>query len=336
MITNVAPVYDYEKYSAMKNISFEPSDDRFFHYTSSGTCFKMLENKTIDKDDGKIILELWATHTRFMNDSKEMTGGCEDIEKFLVNEKKSNILEEFKKIIPKTDSNFNAFALQDPNHYSISFCGKNNLLSQWTYYGAKTGVAIEYDLNNCFLKGDSSNIDEWSDATRPYKILYKNNDKEIKIRAVLKAFSDGRDDNYNTEITALQLLYLSSFMKDEAYCEESESRLLFTPYYTIGKNQNEKMNKVLSLIKFRESNGIILPYLPIQIKHKESNKFPIKSITVGPGRNQEFVFNSLILFIQSNFQTTDSRCKDIEEEGQFKSYMIGDIILRRSLIPFRG
>lgn len=80
---------------------------------------------------------------------------------------------------------------------------------------------------------------------------------------------------------------LSAFIpicKNHYFSHEHESRLLFFPISDMK-------------IKYREKNNRILPYLKCTIINKNPNKFPIKSITVGPGQNQNLIMNSVINII---------------------------------------
>jgi hypothetical protein len=69
--------------------------------------------------------------------------------------------------------------------------------------------------------------------------------------------------------------------KNYYFKHEKESRLLFFP------SENTE-------IKYREKNGRILPYLKCVVVNKDSEKYPVLSVMVGPGNNQNLVFNAVI------------------------------------------
>ena len=136
-----------------------------YYYTTTDTLRYILENG-----------DIFATNIRYMNDSEEYFNGLKElhrlineedlVKKWLTERKPDNLTYEALR------SAFTKEALQknmdDADFYSISFCQKNDLLSQWAIYSRESGVSIKmnYDRNNYSFvtesieKQSSGNIQE--------------------------------------------------------------------------------------------------------------------------------------------------------------------------------
>lgn len=70
-------------------------------------------------------------------------------------------------------------------------------------------------------------------------------------------------------------------------------------------------------IKYRKKNSRILPYLKCVVVNKDESKYPILSVTVGPGNNQNIIFNAVINILEGNdninFFSEDEEQKIINE-----------------------
>ena len=230
-----------------------------------------------------------------------------------------------------------------PPHYIISFNTECNNLAQWKYYGKNCGVAIEYDLVNCEFSNYRINneyINHYS-----YHVNYNKEEQQEEIRKILQELVelDNSDTEKNKKIHCKDILLkacaASSFMKDENYRDEKEIRLLFAPYYQddSAKTSNESRNELMKKVEYRpRGNEYIIPYLKIKLKSEKIDCYPIKSLTVGPGQNQDLIFKSLIMFVQSNFSKTQSDIKEIGIEHGCLCIEVNGIKIRKSLIPFRG
>lgn len=86
-----------------------------------------------------------------------------------------------------------------------------------------------------------------------------------------------------------QLLSYSLFFKNNALREENEYRFVIIIYNTNG----ESKDYLLKSLKFKDSNGIKIPYLDILENFSDC----YKSITIGPLSN-EFTPSSLDLYLK--------------------------------------
>lgn len=312
-----------------------------FHYTSFENCIKML--KPQDDGNDETYLELFASHFNFMNDTKEFLEGLEHIVLTLkgidvTDQQIKNTIEDFRKQFEEIHTlPYNSL----PPHYIISFNTECNSLAQWKYYGKNCGVAIEYDLNNCKYSNFSL-FDEYV-SHDSYYVNYNKEEQKMEIEKILNNIikldsNSEKNKGIHCKNILLQACAAASFMKDKNYIDENEVRLLFAPYYMDNspETSTECLHKLMKKVEYRpRGTEYIIPYLRIRLKSKIENKYPIKSLTVGPGQNQELIYNSLIMFVQSNFQKSTSFNRLPDEEG-CSCVEVNGIKIRKSLIPFRG
>lgn len=173
-----------------------------------------------------------------------------------------------------------------PEVYSISFSTQGDLLSQWKMYAKESGVAIELDFVDLEYKlslfqklSDGSKGFE-QDGIKPRAVDYKIKEDDIKIK----------DDEWNYR----DLFRDVPFYKDKGFVQENEYRLVFYPWV------DEKSQKC-SALEYRISNHRLIPYLTIYCgKQGEPDElgWPIVTITVGPGGNQEVVYRGVVHYIE--------------------------------------
>lgn len=334
------------------NFPLKRAKANFYHYTSGAYAMDLLNFHCSPGDDGDSkYLTLWASHFLFLNDKQELKDGLDKLR---------NVLEQIPEDIdPHIKSKIDAyrdnlfppddalFEYNAPNHFILCFCENGNLLSQWKYYGKESGVSIEFDLTNCVFKGFFSDANPDYTKREAYSIDYDDNQsKPQKFRNILYGPNDtnlpkGDHDVYGRIIHAVAL---ASFMKDKSFSEERESRLLFAPvYYPLAKPQ-ENPNVLLKKINYRFIAGRIKPYIEIRIKHKDyksnPDALPIKSITIGPGNNQNLLFNALLKYFHTKYPQTGYNNMKLQDDSEIgyqrcKCVTINGIKVRLSDIPFR-
>lgn len=312
-----------------------------FHYTSFENCIKMLKSP----NEKEFFLELFASHFNYMNDTKEFFEGLTSIISLLENDSFSNI--EIQNTVSEFINIFNDYDKirhsSIPPHYIISFNTSCNNLAQWKYYGKNCGISIEYDLNNCVYS--NFNLENMYSEHESFFVIYKQIDQIAELKRILNELHslDHSQDETNKDIHAQDILLracaAASFMKNKHYQEEQEIRLLFAPYYSdSSENSSEyNLNKLMEKIEYRpRGNEYIIPYMKIRLRHRNKSEYPIKSLTVGPGQNQNLIYNSLIMFVQSNYSNGNSLIKNLPDEFDCSCIEVNGIKVRKSLIPFRG
>ena len=234
--------------------------------------------------------------------------------------------------------------------YIISFCENGDLLSQWQYYAKDSGIAVGFKLSNAqyvYYNCSSGDMKEQDDKTRPLQCYYNKYDE---------LYQD-LQENLGQNEQLLPPLFIP-LCKNNAFQHEKESRLVF---YTIADSD------IRFDFDYNTNNPIkIKPALRVQFLAKDSKKRLIDKIIVGPGENQNTVFNTLIhIFDRDNYKFYDdekfkadtsaineSQYKDDKnyysdiqlvewEEGgktikRWSYKCANGIIIMKSSIPFRG
>lgn len=177
-----------------------------------------------------------------------------------------------------------------PELYSISFTSQKDLLSQWRIYARESGVAIEFDFSGrgkrlTFLQGTLKNGKDSKDfpspCTFPQPVSYQIKSDPLQL---------------NDALDVKKLFSGVPYYKDTGFHQESESRLIFRPYK---KMENDKI--ICSKLSYRTANHLLVPYLVIYCAQTGDWKklgWPIVSLTVGPGHNQDAVFEGLVHFVE--------------------------------------
>lgn len=305
----------------------------YFHYTSLDVCLEIIKKK----DNAH---EMWASHLAFLNDKMEFNDGYQLIKETLKNrEKDLERANELKSYIDRflSDDSFNPGI--NANYYILCFCRNGDLLSQWKYYGRDSGIAIEFDLNNCIFSGfttykegeknffQKKPVDVFYDKTEKLNIINENIDKII---TTYNEQEDHKCDMRNLYFT--RLMSIAAFFKDDSFKEEQEARLVFRPLW----RKRDEIDSVKNLIHYRSNNGKIIPYMKIKMKPKDEKENIIKSLTVGPGRNQELIFQALIHYASKNGEYDHKPRRKEMEGGKACEYLeVNGIEIRKSLTPFR-
>ena len=334
-------------------------ETQYFHYTDLNGLLGIFKEYIEEKDPPATVrgCTMRASHIRFLNDSQEYKEGKTRYGLYLKNEGVKTAIDEYRKnnfyfsnallgntrdILPK--SRIPNQEISEKNIFSISFCGDGDLLSQWKYYGRNSGIAIEFDFDSAECKISGDDEEKWRKIC-PLKTAYTDSEK-----LTLLAMSCLTPDSTGKLLTQYpQAEIFIPFCKNESFREEKESRLVFSP-------DKAKYAYVVS-------EGRIKPYIPVKFKAEEGHNI-IKSITVGPGENQNLVYNALIHIFDSKrfcFQEDDGRrgtatkkieskqekiyCADCEKNTVLKEtsknqeypyHCDNGIVIFKSAIPFRG
>lgn len=288
-----------------------------WHYTTLNTV-GLIFKKTLEKIDHFDInritqAEMLASNIRYLNDTQEFNDG----------------VEELRNISPKGKSINDQYM---DNVYLISFCGDGDLLSQWKYYGKESGVAIKFNFNNIKYKywaniwkdgskkvGDDDLFKIIADAiddtfidenTRPLRVRYEHGEK----RRLYEILSQNLD-----RVRMYDSLMCNLFVplcKHECFSEEAESRLLFYAH-KFDKNKYGDKNFVPD-ITYNYGKSHVKPALKVHMEAVDKDANIIEQIIVGPGYNQNLVFNALIhMFDRNRYHFHDSATGDTIQWEQF-------------------
>lgn len=250
------------------------------HYTTSSGLLGILESN-----------ELWLTDVRFMNDASELLYPSQII------------MEAVRRIaapsVRATRDVLNGLrergtaVVEIFNVYSMSFCAKADLLSQWRGYGGDQGFAIEFNR-------DAFGADCW-----PMEYDRASSEKLVQER-VMRFIDDTNGLGVNTLADdarflptftdlAHDLLTLALKMKHGSFEEEEETRFVL-----LAKGDD------LASVRFRSTSFGLVPYVAVSRvqglwRASEPNdnreKLPIVSITCGPSHHSSLGETALKMLV---------------------------------------
>jgi Protein of unknown function (DUF2971). len=218
-----------------------------------------------------------------------------------------------------------------PDVYTISFCSEGDNLSHWISYAKESGISIEFDFskfsfidqsvleeeNKCIInKIEKSAIQEFQKSfdSPPRKVTYIKATEDPRVTRLIEELIDlviteFNDDPilYNIRPTFWTLMKnlfsIVPFIKTTPFRSEKEIRLAFREH--ILAVDSDTGAKILRTKVFYEAkNNNLVPYLNIGWSTTQENVYPIKSITIGPGKNQHAAYDSIINFIESQDDKT--------------------------------
>ena len=184
-------------------------DDQIYCHYAPPAAFVSIFDSYIRTHEYKPITEctMRASHIRFLNDSKEYFDGLNWLRTLLNKEK------------------FHPDSLSD-DIYSISFCGNEDLLSQWKWYGKNSGIAITFDMNNIRYKyyDTEDGLPDVDTHTKPLPVKYSDDEKRAYFEEI---DNQCRELHLNQKSMPFRSNLFIPFCKDEGFVEEKESRLIF-------------------------------------------------------------------------------------------------------------
>lgn len=256
---------------------------KMYYYTSTDTMKKILNGKN-----------LYATNLGYVNDAREYVNGLRAIRKVLESDSSCSSYDVDEVINEEMISQY-ANREKDINFYSISFCVQNDLLSQWTTYSKESGVSIEmeFDLQKEIVlwmpAASSAGEDDTKIEVKPIKIVYcpvcqgekENGTCNKEIRKLL-----GIQAGMSEAELKPKVWWASAFIKQKEFSHEQEYRIAFRSMDIAPAPR----------IDYRTDNHVIKPYLDVRCE----NGWPITSIMIGPGANQDLVYQSVRFFLNTS------------------------------------
>lgn len=213
--------------------------------------------------------------------------------------------------------------LKKYEYFSMSFTLKEDDIPQYLIYAGEIGLGIEYDFTfdfergesekgiktefdndfqlACYLNNGEEEFNLGANVKKPIKIRYEDKkDIATVMRGVndeLKIILKKANDNENDNRTLLEReSFFACFFKDKAFESEQEVRIALGAF---------KINDEIPLIEFKKTqNRILCPFIKLfyRINCNSNDRrvgWPIKSIWVGPGRDQERAFKSVKMRLET-------------------------------------
>ncbi|MEO8393001.1 MAG: DUF2971 domain-containing protein [Chloroflexota bacterium] len=272
-----------------------PDPQTVYHYTNNTGLRGIIENNT-----------LWATHLSFVNDSREIDYGLslfkkkiEELEKQLQADEKSLAILKNLITLPISATTVDT--------YACSFSRNGDQLSQWRGYTPNT-IGYSIGFNDLLLSTGS----EFTWSMLP--VLYSADKHEKFASTVINSyldvywanqekFSSPENETLFVQNLLSQAEFWSVVLKHEGFSEEQEVRLAFKAF------EGTK-------IKFRERNGVIVPYVEFKM-FDPSPRLPLKEVIIGPTDHYERAKAGLRLLLDKNgFDSVTIRQSDIPYRAQ--------------------
>lgn len=240
---------------------------------------------------------IFATNMEYMNDSEEYINGLREVRDYLLSvRRKNNDLIDAAKL-RLTDEVYRRRKEDEVNSFSISFTTARDLLSQWSMYAKESGVSLKMEFEDRdyeFKAFNSKGEREPNYSMRPQEVYYftksvlsKGQYQRIGNKIIDKMqqqYEQQGMQDYNDNIEKLWI-GITPFVKRADFGAEEEYRLVF--------DFNNVMN-FTPRVDFRIDKNVIKPYLDISLEEG----WPVTEIIVGPGFNQEAVFNGISYYLR--------------------------------------
>jgi len=235
-----------------------------YHYCSPHTFLHIIEKKKI-----------WLSSSNNMNDSAEGEWFSSAYHDFL----KEN---EERFGIDFCDKAMHKFSINNEPKYITCFSKVGDSLSQWRAYAQNgEGVVLGFDDTKLGAKGEyayPSRVPASSLAMIDVEYLTRENIFHI-LNDVFSKCQEETDENERSFLFAAISLgrYLS--VKNPAFHEEKEKRLIFSPIINDDKGVREfSVSNSIGELKHRISNGYLTSHFEYEINTKEA----LKEIILGP------------------------------------------------------
>ena len=259
-----------------------------FYYTSTDTLYYVLSKG-----------DIFATNIRYMNDSEEYINGLQEL--YELAQKKELVTEWIKEkglnesLLSRIENTFTERNLKENRetmeYYSISFCEKNDILSQWAIYAKESGVSIKMNFEKELYEFSTKSIEKEQLAKwnlLPQKVYYftyqsmkqdEEQYKRVAYEVLNQLYEESAKDQ--AEWKNERWRYISTLVKRYDFYQEKEYRLVFEPNETTFP----------PYIEYRPDKKVLKPYLDIECDRCFG--WPIWEVMIGPGFNQQVVYDSV-------------------------------------------
>ena len=199
---------------------------QIWHYTSNLALVSILDKQ-----------RLWASAATMMNDPRELNYGAERIKNWY--DREGDTLPDHKgmhMILTRRLRTIVDDIVAAPT-YVVSASTDYRVLNQWRNYGSTSGIAIQLEPHADITPLRPPMADGLLFAPQWVKVVYQPAEQDERIKRVLESIpgpqigpllKPGELNNANDLIVAM-LSSLAASMKDAAYAEEREVRLISFP-----------------------------------------------------------------------------------------------------------
>lgn len=289
-----------------------PPSGALYHYTTAEGLKGIIEDN-----------ELWATSAYLLNDSGEVTYGCDVLSEALTKYIAQKHCTDSSVTRGVVESLRNWFREVLPVRkdiqpiYVVCFCEDDNLLSQWRAYGEAGGYSIGFappaeDLlsNQGFKPEPNIYTSKW------VKVEYDRNEQFRKLASLLnpivaifedqataeaiRSVRDSLSFTYQQFLSAITDILFEEALafKNEAFKVEKEWRVVVRQRLLIRQATDDGGRTGIPTY-FRPSKGRIVPYIKLIPVHTDK-KLPIVAIRSGPTLDQATASMAISMMLQTN------------------------------------
>lgn len=379
----VTMIVGTDEYLTKRGLVKQEND--LFHYTNVNALKLIMDSNTLLATHMQYMND-WSEYEqgyeKLIKKLKEIIENNQDIfrEEYQVVRDK---VKELPEQCPKTPQEYSDFIMEKnktymekllPEVYSVSFCRQSDLLNQWINYARESGICIEFDFRGfefvcpdvdekiySLYKKDDIDKKRIYKHCRPMQIIY---DEDVMLNVITNDISAYLQGIYGKDKMLIEeewwaemgkVFSIVPFFKHQAFSPEEEVRLAVRPIAVPLNYKGPDEGKLSGIFRAKiyhiESNHILKPRLKIQWKNDGTGNSvtnsPIKSITAGPGVNQQMTYQSIIHYIEYELDNIPVLSKVEREKlkiaesvkaskSSFKDTYVTNkgIIVRKSNIPY--
>jgi hypothetical protein len=352
---------------------FPKLSSRIYHYTSVDSLFKIVSSQCLLATQIGYLNDLQEYKSGYqillscIDNNKEISTQLKqnnDVFEFLREglPKRS----QYSNILKHTNDwylyQYILWNILPTNVYTISFCTSGDSLGQWIAYAKEDGVSIEFDFSGFTffdllldkkkkelkcegVQGEDIIRAEIFEKSIPRRVIYIDKEKTKKIGKIIKDLIEDvseeqkREPDYDNIQTmswdfVSHLFSIVPFIKTSSFKSEEEVRIAFREK-EVNANKLNGIETIRTEKQYHVRNNIIVPYLLVGWRANDTLKYPIKSITIGPGKNKEVNFESIIQFIEDQGEKiipVNNKSKSEIAKGSYKTK--NGIEIKISKIPY--
>lgn len=265
------------------------NQNNIYHYTSMSGLKGIVENES-----------LWFTDIKYMNDMEEVKAGIDHAHEIV-----ERMPEDFK---AKGKDALNHILDGEGRTFIACFSLDNDSLGLWNYYTKdinNSGINLSFDfkklVKTILIKNEVLDGCILSCGIVDYSTQFKNSYVERSVKNLEAFFLNFFRKNI-PYVDVPVLIYdgikkcfcyqplkeIFFYVKRCCFRHENEFRIVIT----VPKNKSEKIIKS-GIYKFREGNGVLIPYLDIKF-----DLTSINGITIAPTLKSDLIDRSLKDFFE--------------------------------------
>jgi hypothetical protein len=256
----------------------EPEPEYLYHYTNASALMSIVVNNC-----------MWCTNIGYLNDSREWVH-CFDLARHIaatIGKSERNVTTVWDRIERLCQKLKNISPGENP-FYIASFSERADDLSQWRGYAPSGGIAIRFEYEQLKLFAEKA-------GARLSKCIYSEDEQRGHLMRFIVPILERLEPSEKTsrEVTMVIAKQIATDFKDCAFKDEAEWRIVLT--------------SPPSEINFRESGGILIPYVKFSLGFpdflKRSKVAPSKVVLdrcmVGPGNHPQLTAGGLKKFFDA-------------------------------------